>query len=130
MLNRRELKRAADALTRRFGLREVTWEEIDGLYTERVPLPVVRESDIVRVWIDRLYISYAERGGPVRYVYITRAHICEESRSYALARRLRKSGVALPEDVKSEFRRALRYMRAAQSDMHLYAAEYVYGRSI
>ena len=96
MLNRRELKRAADALTRRFGLREVTWEEIDGLYTERVPLPVVRESDIVRVWIDRLYISYAERGGPVRYVYITRAHICEESRSYALARRLRKSGICAP----------------------------------
>ena len=104
----------ADCLTRRFGLREVTWEEIDYLYTERVPLPVVRESSFARVWIDRLYAAYAERGGAVKYVYITRAHICEETRAYALARRLRKTGVSLPEDIKSEFRRALRYMSGTQ----------------
>ncbi len=62
---------------------------------------------LTQLWIDREYIAHSNADEEcICYVYLTKKHIHEENKSYAIARRLRNIEVYLPQSIRAEFRKA------------------------
>lgn len=69
--------------------------------------PIMLTKGLTQLWIDREYIAYSNADEErIYYVYITKKHIHEENKSYAIARRLRNIEVYLPKSIRAEFRKA------------------------
>ncbi len=87
---------------------------------QMVPKTTLIENEEMLLWIDKYYIAYSRYGEKkTHYVYLTREHIREESKSYMKARKDRKSQVRMPNTIKSNFIKALYDMRKTKLKYYL-----------
>ena len=79
-------------------------------YDEEMPLILTNAQ--YRVWIDKYYLAVQElHAKDVKYLYISRAHIEEETENYKAV------GMRLPSDIDAAFQAAVKYMGMSRSDI-------------
>ena len=95
-LSCRSIFERAATLCSKLGLRCPSYDTVYNMFRSAFPLPIIVENDRVRIWIDRYYIAHCMEDGEVRYVYLARRHISEETASYRNAARNRDGNYRLP----------------------------------
>ena len=98
-------------LCRRFDLKKPKMSRIMEMYFSPVPEPIIVSGREARVWIDKYYAAFRPRDGCVRYVYLSRRHIEEETEGVRELQAERGLNWHLPAEIESAFQEALRLMR-------------------
>ena len=88
-LSCRSIFERAAALCSKLGLHCPSYDTVYNMFRSAFPLPIIVENDRARIWIDRYYIAHCMEDGEVRYVYLARRHISEETAAYRNAARNR-----------------------------------------
>ncbi len=88
-------------------------------YFSPVPQPILLRRGGVKLWIDKYYVAYLERGQVV-YAYLTRRHIEEEREALRELARERGSYRALPEEIEKTFAAALAEMKLRGREVLVY----------
>ena len=76
------------------------------LYFSTEPQPLLLENAQARAWIDKYYMAYQFKSGPVHYVYISRRHIEEERQAAKEVLAQRGLVLKLPIEIEDSFVRA------------------------
>ena len=105
-----EVTRLAAGVCELCGAKAPPRERLLMLRCAKVPQPLVINGGLGRVWVDKYYLAYRLAGGKVRYVYITRRHICEELESIRELERERGMSFRLPREISAQFALALERM--------------------
>lgn len=106
-LSFRELRNLASFLCAKLHLSLIDECELYTQYFADVPQPIVIDDDGTRIWIDRYYAAYQTGCGEVTYVYLTRAHILEETEDRSV----------LPDEIQTQFNEALSSMNSLCNNM-------------
>ena len=62
-----------------FGMEHPTSERMLSLFRDPIPLPIIKETEELTVWLDRLYIAYSyHHEHEVHYLYMNKQHLIEE----------------------------------------------------
>ena len=109
-LSIKEIRRLADGLSARTGVRQVTDAELYRNYFAKIPVPVIAKGREATLWIDRYYAAYQLGEGDVKYVYVALRHACEELRA---CRASQSPEGQMPPEVLSQLSGALDAMRRA-----------------
>ena len=118
-LDFKALLRLANMLADEMGVERVGRMELFEAWSDPVPQPVVKRRGGAWLWADRFYAAVCRPGGKIEYVYLTRTHIEEEIQGYAALRRRRPDAPALPEEIRRQFRSAMRRMHMRGTDIWL-----------
>ena len=116
-LSCRSIFERAATLCSKLGLRCPSYDTVYNMFRSAFPLPIIVENGRVRIWIDRYYIAHCMEDGEVRYVYLARRHISEETASFRNAARNRDGNYRLPAEIGAQFKKAKKFMRSEHSNI-------------
>ncbi len=106
-LTAKQLFSLGNMLAKQHGLPGFARAEIAGLYNKPIPIPIIKRTGSVTLWLDRYYAAVKAKGAPFRYVYLTDTHISEERASYKEAAEERSDPtIKLPSDIQKQFKAA------------------------
>lgn len=110
-LPRGTLLALARAIAQTYGFPAIMRSSVEQLYNVQWPQPLIFRNGDTALWVDKYYVAYLPETGDVRYLYVTRHHIHEETYSYKKASELRDTHVQLPGVIAAQFRNVLNRMR-------------------
>lgn len=105
------LMSAANAVCKKYGFKPISSREAQGLYRSRCVPAILRTNRQDMLWIDPECIAHQHGSDPVRYLFLSKAHIVEEYSSYRDASQERKQEIRIPKEIDRQFRAALKLMR-------------------
>lgn len=98
-------------------------DEINALFSEEVPRPIVMTNERGTVWLDPYYAAFQLSGGKVHYVFISAHHINEEMYSEKQAAGYGRD-FTIPDDIREQFSAAARFMKKTGSDVWVEVKDY------
>lgn len=122
-LSCRQIAYIANRVAQRYGLTRLSHRTIRSMYDSTASMPILVSNKNGHLWVDKYYVAYCLKGGPVRYAYLSWYHIDEELDSYAEASRARGTVFRIPADIRECFSIAMRRMAESGKETWNYTEE-------